>query len=277
MTVNCWRILKAGLISAMLGMVFIFTTFPARAQDCENEQTLQKGARLYAENCALCHGEEGQGRVGATLSKNWPSIRPDLRVRETITNGVPGSPMPAWSTVNGGPFSEGEIDSLVCFILSWESGGPPLIYPTPTFKLAAEITAPPGVEGDPNAGAVLYQANCVVCHGEKGEGRIGANLSRVFSSIRPDLLTQSVIAKGVEGSAMPAWSQDNGGPLTNDQIRDIVAYILTWVPAPGVVATAPPIPEAAGLPWWAWVLVFLAFICVIVIVVLVSRRAQQNR
>lgn len=276
MTVNLWRILQAGLVAGILWLAFGWNPFPARAQDCEDEQTLQTGARLYAENCALCHGEEGQGRVGATLAKNWPSIRPDLRVRETITNGVPGSPMPAWSIENGGPFSETEIDSLVCYILSWETGGPPLIYPTPTFKLAAEITAPPGVEGDPNAGALLYQANCAVCHGENGEGRIGANLSKVFSSIRPDLLTQSVIANGVEGSAMPAWSQDKGGPLTNDEIKDIVAYLLTWSPAAGVVATTPAVAEAPGLEWWVWVLVFLAFIAVIVIIVLVSRRAQQG-
>lgn len=273
---NLRRILQAGLIVSTFWLILGWTASPTRAQDCENEQTIESGARLYAENCALCHGENGQGRVGATLAKDWPSIRPDLRVRETITNGVPGSPMPAWSTDKGGPFSNNEIESLVCYILSWESGGPPLIYPTPTFKLAAEVTAPPGVEGDPNLGARLYQQNCAVCHGESGEGRIGANLSQVFSSIRPDLLTQSVIANGVAGSAMPAWSRENGGPLTSDEIEDIVAYIMTWAPAPGIFATTPAAAKVAVLPWWGWVLVFLGFIAVIALTVLVSRKAQQS-
>lgn len=276
MIVNLRRILQAGLIVSTFWLILGWTASPTRAQDCENEQTIESGARLYAENCALCHGENGQGRVGATLAKDWPSIRPDLRVRETITNGVPGSPMPAWSTDKGGPFSNNEIESLVCYILSWESGGPPLIYPTPTFKLAAEVTAPPGVEGDPNLGARLYQQNCAVCHGESGEGRIGANLSQVFSSIRPDLLTQSVIANGVAGSAMPAWSRENGGPLTSDEIEDIVAYIMTWAPAPGIFATTPAAAKVAVLPWWGWVLVFLGFIAVIALTVLVSRKAQQS-
>ena len=47
------------------------------------------GAQLFAENCAVCHGADGQGRVGATLAKDWPSIRPDLTVKSIIETGVP--------------------------------------------------------------------------------------------------------------------------------------------------------------------------------------------
>lgn len=271
---NPRRTLQVGLIFGVVLLASLIFAAPGEAQDCGDQQTLETGARLYAENCALCHGEDGQGRVGATLAKDWPSIRPDLRVRDTIVKGVPGSPMPAWSQANGGPLANEEIESLVCYILSWETGGPSLIYPTPTFRPSAQITAPPGVEGDPNQGAVLYQTNCAVCHGEKGEGRIGANLTRVFASIRPDLLAQSVITNGVEGSAMPAWSQANGGPLTDEEIRNITAYILTWSPAPaGTIPAATP-GAVAGFPWWVWVLVILGFIALLAVIVLVSRRAK---
>ncbi|NOZ26908.1 MAG: c-type cytochrome [Chloroflexi bacterium] len=51
---------------------------PSRAQGPPQAE-LELGARLYAENCAVCHGPNGEGRVGATLAKNWPSIRADLR------------------------------------------------------------------------------------------------------------------------------------------------------------------------------------------------------
>jgi mono/diheme cytochrome c family protein len=79
---------------------------------------------LYAENCAVCHGENLQGRVGATLAKDWPSIRPDLGIRRTIAAGIQGTVMPAWSQASGGPLDEAEIDDLVAFILSTE-GSPP--------------------------------------------------------------------------------------------------------------------------------------------------------
>src|SRR3990172_9932851 len=89
----------------------------ARAGEPAQDPSSELGSRLYAENCAVCHGPDGQGRVGAKLAKDWPSIRPDLTVKTIITNGVPGSRMPAWGQANGGPFSEVEIEVLTQYIL----------------------------------------------------------------------------------------------------------------------------------------------------------------
>ena len=53
-------------------------------------------------------GKEGKGRIGATLAKNWPSIRPDMTVGTIVKNGVSGTAMLAWSQNNGGPLSDEE-------------------------------------------------------------------------------------------------------------------------------------------------------------------------
>lgn len=101
----------------------------------EDNSPLATGAQLYAENCAVCHGENGEGRIGATLAVNWPSIRPELATRATIAAGVPGSAMPAWSQAYGGPLSEADIDDIVAYILSWQvSGEPQTPAPVPTVK-----------------------------------------------------------------------------------------------------------------------------------------------
>ncbi len=218
---SLWRILVAVLALIWLGAV------PAWAQEAGDDQ-IELGARLYAANCAVCHGPRGEGRVGATLAKDWPSIRPELRVKEVIERGVPGSPMPAWSQRYGGPLTDEEIEALVLYILSWQTGGVPPLTPTPTFTPRPPITPVPGVEGDPNRGAILYDENCAVCHGPNGEGRIGATLAKAWPSIRPDLRVKEVIERGVPGSPMPAWSQANGGPLSEQEINDIVAFILSW-------------------------------------------------
>ena len=168
--------------------------------------------------------------------------------------------MPAWSQTQGGPLADSQVDALVCYILSWQSGGPPVIYPTPTALARAQITAPPGVVGDPNAGAVLYDQNCLVCHGPNGQGRIGATLDKDWPSVRPDLQVKATIERGIEGSPMPAWGQANGGPLTETEIDNLVAYILSWsTPAnPGVLAPtpAPGIP-AQGAGWVVWLVLIL--------------------
>jgi mono/diheme cytochrome c family protein len=231
----------AGLAWAAVLLLSLVSFVPGHAQDGTGQETLTQGAQLYAENCAVCHGPDGEGRVGATLAKDFPSIRPDLRVKATIENGIPGSVMPAWSQENGGPLTETQINALVAYILSWESGEPLVIAPSPAPVERPALTPLPDIEGDPNHGALLYDENCAVCHGPDGEGRVGATLAKDFPSIRPDLRVKAVIDRGVEGSVMPAWSQENGGPLTESDVNDLVAFILTW----GTPENPPSIPAVA--------------------------------
>lgn len=267
----------AGVIILMIFLITLFQFTPGSAQECTEDQ-LDQGGKLYAENCAVCHGADGQGRVGATLAKDWPSIRPDLRVRTVIEDGVPGSPMPAWSEANGGPLTDEEVDSLVCYILSWQSGGAPVIYPTPTAMQRPVLTPPPGVSGDPNTGAVVYDQNCAVCHGMNGEGRVGATLAKDWPSIRPDLAIKATIERGIQGSAMPAWSQANGGPLTEEEVNNLVAYILTWsTPAnpPTLAPTSTPAETGPNTGWLVWITLGVIVVLVVVIGIYISRRGKS--
>lgn len=227
---------------------------PAWAQEgTETPPDLVQAARLYEENCEVCHGPRGQGRVGATLNEAFAAIQPDVAVREAIANGVPGSFMPPWSQENGGPLTGVEIDALVDYVLSLQSGEPPVAAPAPTNTARPLITPVPEVEGDPNEGAVLYDENCAMCHGANGQGRVGATLSQDWPSIRPDIAVKSAIENGVPGSFMPPWSEEEGGPLSEGQINDLVAFVLSWSaepPAPSptipVVTEAPEIPVQGG-------------------------------
>jgi cytochrome c oxidase cbb3-type subunit III len=58
------------------------------------------GKKIFAENCASCHGEEGKGNhdVGAPnlTDKIWLYGSDEATIEETITNGRAGV-MPAWS------------------------------------------------------------------------------------------------------------------------------------------------------------------------------------
>lgn len=216
-----------------------------RAQSNAAVDVLTQGGQIYADNCAVCHGADGQGRVGATLAKDWPSIRPELTVRNVIVNGIPGSVMPAWSQANGGPLTDEDIDALVAYILFWQTGDVYELESRPTATPRPAIAAVPEVEGDPNNGAVLFDANCVVCHGVEGQGRVGATLAKDWPSIRPDLTVRNAIVRGIPGSVMPAWSQANGGPLTAGEIDDLTAYILSWEAS----SAAPETPEqSVALP-----------------------------
>ena len=273
------RIRVIGLLALAGLFVLVAGSRVASAQE-PNQEQLELGGQVYAENCAVCHGVDGQGRVGATLAKNWPSIRPDLRVRAVIETGIAGSPMPAWSQANGGPLTTEEIEALVVYILSWETGGERYIPPTPTLGPRPVISPVPNVPGDPNHGALLYEQNCAVCHGANGEGRIGARLGRVWSSIRVDLRLESSIANGIEGSPMPAWGLANGGPLSEAEIGDLVAYILTLP-----VASTAQLPVQPGTThtvatwlsgWGGLIIAVLLFALVIAVAILVQTRKPNQ-
>jgi mono/diheme cytochrome c family protein len=270
------RYLLVGLAWLAIILAGAWVTGIALAQDSNPEQ-IELGERLYVENCAVCHGNDGQGRVGATLAKDWPSIRPDLLVKSTIENGIPGSPMPAWSQLRGGPLSAEEIDAVVAYILTWGSGGPASVPPAPTALPRPVLTAVPNVEGDPNNGALLYDQNCAVCHGPEGKGRVGANLSRDWSAIRPDLSIKNTISNGISGSVMPAWSQANGGPLSETEINDLVAFLLALSEASAQAPETPtptPAPSVFFTGWGGVIFSLVLFVIVVAVAIIVQTRRK---
>jgi LPXTG-motif cell wall-anchored protein len=259
------RGLMMGILLAAVLLVAAALMLPARAQETVDQEKLNRGARIYQENCAVCHGPNGEGRVGATLSKNWPSIRPELVVESTIANGIAGTVMPAWGQAKGGPLSDAQISDVAYYILSWQSGGPPPVDLGPTATPRPQIEPVPGVVGDPNQGALLYDENCAVCHGPEGKGRIGVNISNAFPSIRPDLSIKNIIVNGVSGSPMPAWSQANGGPLTDQQINDITSFVLALEASSSSGAATPtvtPVVAQTNNTWLIWVGAFVALVLI---------------
>ncbi len=125
-------------------------------------------------------------------------------------------------------------------------------------------------------GAFLYEGNCASCHGVEGKAEkcfdsgsgdeidcIGRPLNsyflvcgnpsqRVEESNFEGTTQQFVlgtIAAGRVGTQMPSWLSNYGGPLREDQVGDLTAYIMNFSDE-AFCAEAPvtfPWPEAADL------------------------------
>ena len=79
--------------------------------------------------------------------------------------------------------------------------------------------------------------NCATCHGVNGEGVSAPALnSQEFLTSTTDDQMDDIIKHGVQGSTMPAWWSESGGSLSDQQIRNIIAYVRSWEP------TAPSCP-----------------------------------
>jgi mono/diheme cytochrome c family protein len=231
----------------------------------------ERGGQLYVETCAVCHGVEGKGRVGASL-ENFPGIDVTAALRQTIAEGIQGSVMPAWSEAEGGPLSDRDIDDIVAYVSSSIAGSEP-IAPAPEYQ-PPEIEPPPDVEGDPSQGAVVFQGNCVMCHGEAGRGRFGAPLAKTWPGNQPEVFIQQVVSRGISGSTMPAWSTERGGPLTETDIENVTAYVLSLEPAQ-TASTPTPAPAGPLDLTTSFVLFIGLLVLVAVVLVVYYRRGSR--
>ena len=111
-------------------------------------RSIEKGAELYMNNCASCHGIDGKGATGvapALHSRYFFQQRltdvgftGTLRdyVRLTVAAGRPSikksqwvQMMPTWSSRFGGPMRDDQVEHVTNFVLNWEGDaitqGPP--------------------------------------------------------------------------------------------------------------------------------------------------------
>ncbi len=238
------------------------------------------GQRLYTENCAACHG------TAVVFSGTEDELR------EIIASGGQHRSMPQWAGVltdteidqlaryTLDPASEPEADSLFSSRCSSchgaevpaaadleaartaiATGGSHIAMPVWGNVLTAEqldalvsYTAQASKGTGLAVGQELYQANCVPCHGEFGEGgplpgnpaRILAPISTAeYLSTRDDATIRSVISKGQPDLGMSPFALSAGGALEDTDIDALVAFIRSWQADPPVEFPpdiAPPAP-----------------------------------
>ena len=188
---------------------------------------LEVGRELYQENCTPCHGEFGEGGLNPTRqgdiimpisSSDYLKTRDDFTLRSVVSQGQPNFGMSPFSTTNGGPLDDQEIDAIVAFMRAWEENPP--------------VELPPQVVEVPDAisGEQVYADVCAQCHGASGEGGLGPALrDPALQAGRTDQQLFDTISQGHPATPMIAW----GEILTSTQIQELVSFIrqLSAVPA----------------------------------------------
>ncbi|MBI4693889.1 MAG: c-type cytochrome [Gammaproteobacteria bacterium] len=200
-----------------------------------------RGARIFATNCSVCHGDNGAGAVWGEKSLNppprnftAPAAREDLsreRMIASVTYGRPGTAMTSFSR----QLPPEDVAAVVDYIRT-------------TFMkvAAASVTAPAAgpypanIVADAALGQAFYVQNCIGCHGIAGDGngprayfiypkprnfihpatRATYDRARLFAGIRD----------GVVGREMPAW----GKVLSDQQIANLAEYVyVNFIAAAG--------------------------------------------
>jgi cytochrome c oxidase cbb3-type subunit 3 len=164
---------------------------------------MKMGLRLFANNCAVCHGADGGGNYGyPNLTDNdwiWGGT-PD-RIKETIVNGRQGV-MPPWGSVIG----ESGVVNVTEYVLK--------ISGNEHDAQLAEL------------GAKVFTQNCAVCHGADGTGNQLLGAPNLTDNIwlyggEPQDIRQTV-RQGRTG-VMPAQQE----LLKADRIHLLAAYVYS--------------------------------------------------
>ena len=80
------------------------------------------GREVFVQNCAPCHGPQGQGVIGPNLTDNyWIHGNTDGDLVTTITNGVPEKGMIAWKAV----LNPTKIQQVAAFVKTLAGTSPP--------------------------------------------------------------------------------------------------------------------------------------------------------
>ncbi len=80
---------------------------------------IARGAVLYAQHCAECHGGKGEGGTGTALANaTMLALTPDHFLRHAIVHGRQDTPMQAYA----GVLSEAEIDGVTAYLRSRGGG-----------------------------------------------------------------------------------------------------------------------------------------------------------
>jgi cytochrome c oxidase cbb3-type subunit III len=157
-----------------LVMFIVFITGLCAAQDrnplAGDAKAAKAGEYEFRINCALCHGlgAHGGGRGPDLTRAQKKHTHSDGDMFQVISNGIPGTAMPANGTNGQGVgMTDTEIWQIITYIRS------------------QEVKAPAHPVGDGAHGKTLFygDANCSLCHMVEGKGgRVGPDLSGVGGS-----------------------------------------------------------------------------------------------
>lgn len=215
-----------GLAVALLAMGFLTGCDNMPGRPKLDEQTLPPAAvvdfqKLYRLNCNGCHGFDGN--IAGSIAMDDPTylaIVPEATLREVIAKGIPGTLMPAFSQAEGGTLTDQQIDILVKGILAWKQPGTPAADLPP-------YSAPPG---DATAGVSTY-ATYLASLKEVAPATMfgdGFLTNPAFLGLTSDQHLRTLVIVGRPELGIPNFRTAlNGSPLSNDQISDIVAWLIS--------------------------------------------------
>jgi putative heme-binding domain-containing protein len=135
---------------------------------------IQFGAKIFGEQCTVCHGGTGDGVAGVDLRANrFKQSSTDGDLRRVISEGVQGTSMPGFK------FEGPELTAVIAYLRNMR-----------TFDAKSSLI------GDEAKGKAVFEGKgqCGTCHRVNGKGpRVAPDLSDIGTVRTPDALMKAVL------------------------------------------------------------------------------------
>jgi cytochrome c oxidase cbb3-type subunit 3/ubiquinol-cytochrome c reductase cytochrome c subunit len=187
---------------------------------------------LYAQNCAACHGVNGNNGAAISLANPvYLAVAGVGNIQRVTALGVPGTAMPPFARSAGGMLTDQQIAILSQQMVAlW--GNPTALNGV---ALPAYASSAPG---DPARGQQAFTLFCARCHGADATGGHADNGTTTGSLVDPAYLAlisdqglRSILIAGQPEQGMPDWRHHLAGPaarpITGQEIADLVAWLTS--------------------------------------------------
>ena len=225
-------LLTIGLLTTG-GVYALFTTSATAETSTEQSAMVDEGSKLFAANCATCHGMNLEGTTEGPTLVGVGAASVDFQVG---TGRMPAAATGPQAEKKPVQFTDEQVKQLAAYVAA---SGPGPAFPDEEYLAG---------EGDAALGAELFRINCAMCHNVAGAG--GALTEGKFAPSLKGVDPVHVYEAMVTGPQnMPVFSDLN---LTPDDKADIITY-LTYLednPSPGGFDLGNLGPVSEGLFIW---------------------------
>ncbi|WP_105168090.1 cytochrome-c oxidase, cbb3-type subunit III [Pseudoalteromonas sp. T1lg23B] len=172
----------------------------------KDEKALEIGQRLFAQNCAQCHGSDARGGTGFPnlTDDDWLYGGTPDKIKETLLQGRVAA-MPPWKDALG----EQGVKEMTAYVLS--------------------LSGRKVNQKDAEAGKAKF-AMCAACHGMDGKGSVAHNLPFGAPNLTDNIWLYGGSQRAVEetlnhgrAGVMPAWKDILG----EDKVHLLTAYVYS--------------------------------------------------
>ncbi|NYD71313.1 ubiquinol-cytochrome c reductase cytochrome c subunit [Herbiconiux flava] len=228
-------LIAIGLVVTGGGYAAFSSTTAATAEtDMSSQQVIDEGEKLFASNCATCHGMSLQGTDDGPSLIGVGAASVNFQVG---TGRMPLAMQGPQAMQKPVQFTDEQTAAMAAYVAS--------ISPGPAIPDASLLQA----DGDAANGGELFRINCAMCHNVAGAG--GALTEGKYAPELTGVLATHIYEAMLTGPQnMPVFNDDN---LTPEDKRDIITY-LKYVennPSPGGFELGNLGPVAEGL--FAWI------------------------